>query len=622
MSHFKMSEHPATHGITGPISLLKPNDYDLRLSSELEEALKDFGLFESKEEAELRQIVLGKLNELVKCWVFQVSKRKGISDVNVGGKIYTFGSYRLGVHSKGADIDTLCVVPEHVDREDFFGSLYEELSNREEVTELTAVADAFVPVIKLEFSGIPIDLLMARVALQGIPDDLDLLNVNILRNTDEKSVLSLNGCRTTDQILRLVPNIYSFRISLRCIKLWAQRRGIYSNTMGFLGGVAWAMLLARVSQLYPNGAPSTLVCRFFRVMSQWPWPTPVLLKQIEEANLGFPVWNSQLNPMDSRHIMPIITPAYPSINSTHNVMESTLSVIKEEFNRALGITLKIENNQSTWKELFEKSDFFYVHKNFIQVDAFSENEEDHRAWYALVEARIRFLVLQFERTQNVRPCPFPKAYHIRPEENLFQTTFFIGLTFPPKSPDAVSTGGKRRVELTPAVREFMRKVQTWQAHKESMQLKVHHVKRSELPDFIYEDGEKPARKKRSAKVEQQPIILENNDKRRRTHEFLSTATVATSDPLEDNFSSELAEPMQAAPLPPPSSSFDQSVPTSSPCQSDISGFSSSFDATATPDCVEELTYENTPGIVYASNHVASVHKRPLINLRMANGKSG
>jgi poly(A) polymerase Pap1 len=54
MSHFKMSEHPATHGITGPISLLKPNDYDLRLSSELEEALKDFGLFESKEEAELR----------------------------------------------------------------------------------------------------------------------------------------------------------------------------------------------------------------------------------------------------------------------------------------------------------------------------------------------------------------------------------------------------------------------------------------------------------------------------------------------------------------------------------------------------------------------------------------
>jgi poly(A) polymerase Pap1 len=54
----------------------------------------------------------------------------------VGGKIYTFGSYRLGVHHKGADIDALCVAPRHIDRSDYFTSFFELLKQQNEVTDL------------------------------------------------------------------------------------------------------------------------------------------------------------------------------------------------------------------------------------------------------------------------------------------------------------------------------------------------------------------------------------------------------------------------------------------------------------------------------------------------------
>lgn len=56
----------------------------------------------------------------------------------------------------GADIDTLLVAPRHIHREDFFDSFYALLSKEKGVTDVRAVPDAFVPVIKLVYEGIEV----------------------------------------------------------------------------------------------------------------------------------------------------------------------------------------------------------------------------------------------------------------------------------------------------------------------------------------------------------------------------------------------------------------------------------------------------------------------------------
>ena len=55
------------------------------------------------------------------------------------------------------------------------------------------VPEAYVPIIKVVISGIPLDFLMARLALSSVPQNLSLKDDNLLRNLDERCVRSLNG---------------------------------------------------------------------------------------------------------------------------------------------------------------------------------------------------------------------------------------------------------------------------------------------------------------------------------------------------------------------------------------------------------------------------------------------
>ena len=383
---------PPKHlGITQPISLAQPTANDLLQSQKLAEYTR--GLIETADSAANRVRVLALLEGLLKEWAKAVSERHGFTEPAAAACRYlTFGSYFLGSHAPDDDIDTLCLGPPHASRQEFFEDFVEMLKREPAVSEMQAILETYVPHIKLTCLGVQIDILYAQlvpVPKEGgsvLPTvvDVELREDSALIGIDEKSVLSLNGHRVGMELLDLVPDADVFREALRCIKYWARRRGIYGNILGFPGGVAYAILVARVCQLYPHAAPSTILSRFFRWYSSWKFApmNGLLLCPIREHNptqtggadggppvlsrtgsreqgipagrgmtprdipLGLKVWSPKHYPADRLDLMPIITPAYPSMNCTYNASETTRKLFKEELERASVIARDIDKRSA------------------------------------------------------------------------------------------------------------------------------------------------------------------------------------------------------------------------------------------------------------------------------------
>ncbi|WCJ29481.1 nuclear poly(a) polymerase [Euphorbia peplus] len=485
------------YGITKPISLAGPSDLDFLRNADLDKFLVDSGLYETPDETMKREQVLEHIDQIVKSWVKQLTRQRGYTDQmaeEANAVIFTFGSYRLGVHGPGADIDTLCIGPSYVNREeDFFIILHDMLAEMDEVTELQPVPDAHVPVMKFKFLGISIDLLYASISLLVVPEDLDISHGSVLCDIDEQTVRSLNGCRVADQILKLVPNVEHFRTTLRCLKFWAKRRGVYSNVTGFLGGVNWALLVARVCQLYPNAIPSMLVARFFRVYTQWRWPNPVMLCSIEEDELGFPVWDPRKNPRDRFHHMPIITPAYPCMNSSYNVSISTLRVMMEQFECGNKICEEIEMNKVQWCSLFEPYLFFEAYKNYLQIDIIAADADDLLAWKGWVESRLRQLTLKIERdTNGMLQChPYPSEF-VNSSNPCPHCSFFMGL----QRRQGVNGQEGQQFDIRETVDEFRQGINMYMFWKPGMDVFVSHVRRRQLPAFVFPEGYKRPRTSR------------------------------------------------------------------------------------------------------------------------------
>jgi poly(A) polymerase len=257
-----------------------------------------------------------------------------------------------------------------------------------------------------------------------------------------------------------------------------------------------------------------------------------MLKMIEEGPLPVRVWNPKIYPSDKSHRMPVITPAYPSMCSTHNVTQSTQKITTGEFKRAAEIVDTILLGKETWSSLFQKDDFFHRYKYYLQVIVSSVSSDIQVKWAGLVESRLRQLVMKLELVENLEIAhPYIKgfeksvvcktemdktnAHHgvftstdstqnemntekegdeaIEPIE-IWTTIFYVGIGVAPKDPNS---NVKRELDITWPTIEFTKLVKSWdQFDVETMGIVIKYIKRyirtyisSALPLDVFDESE-------------------------------------------------------------------------------------------------------------------------------------
>lgn len=299
------------------------------------------------------------------------------------------------------------------------------------------------------------------------------MDQNNLKDIAEESLRALNGPRVANQILKLIPNKNHFQITLHLVKIWCQRRGLYESLFGYLNGISCAILVAKICQIYPNSKPNVLLNSFFSFYSNWKFPNPIQLCNVKDLELGYKIWNRDLNVKDRIDIMPIITPIYPTMNSCYSVCNSNLEVIQFELRRASQLMKRAFKNESTFNSIFEESDFFLKYKDYIEIQISSESEQDHIKWISFIETKIRFLVKRIEILDGKKFIHlFPKFY-----TKDLTSYAYIAIVF--------NNLSKQKMNIELCIQEFTLDVMNWKLKNDKMlKPKIGIIKSNSISELI------------------------------------------------------------------------------------------------------------------------------------------
>lgn len=378
--------------------------------------------------------------------------------------IFTMGSYRLQVHTRGSgDIDLCIVGSDKYTSSKLFPLFKDILSKNENFSNFRIVDDALIPVLKVQIKKQKVDILYS-----GIPDEYlknkkdvrklsDLISNEKVSKLSSESIQSLNGIRDAEYIETIIPDMKTFILCSHFIKYWANRRGLYSSSLGFLNGFTWRELLIIVLMENSKYSPQEIIFKFFQKYNNYEVfdvKKPLALNEKSIANFK--------NTKNNRIL--IITPNEAYKNAARNVTKSTFKYMVQEIDRAYKI-LKNGKNPDDIKVLNQKTDFFKAYDSYIQVDIFGGNKSELRDWQAYIESRLVMFLESLEKVPNMIAIPF--SFPI--VKNL-QCTYYISISFK----------DNQKSEFTFILFDFINLMNKWEKKTEETYILIKQLKRDEL----------------------------------------------------------------------------------------------------------------------------------------------
>ena len=201
--------------------------------------------------------------------------------------------------------------------------------------------------------------------------------------------------------------------------------------------------------------------------------------------------------------MPVITPAFPAMNSTHNVTETTKRILLDEFRRGYEVVKNVEAHKAEWHEVHEPFPYFTQFRNFLWLEILAKTEESYLKFNGWVESKLRIVLRQLETVSGIIIHPNPEQYSLRgsdPEWPL-GSGLFIGVAW---YKDKGAFLGQA-IDLRPVLSPFIDVISQWSdkdQYGRQYLLRLKRIKAAQVPSYALEveaAKRRPCVKERPAK---------------------------------------------------------------------------------------------------------------------------